>query len=570
MSKGLPPKLSILDARLAQSLSIVGSIATLIITPWTSLDPIAIPKMIVIVTLGFWILGLVVSNLDLVRFVDPTQKWFLTLNLLFVVWMVAVLFQSKAPLNQQFWGMFGRNTGVLAYTGLVLCAIGACLIKTVESRKKVLNSFLITSIPINLYCFIQILGKDPIKWSELNTFATLGNVNFLSAFLGMISTFLVLLAFDREKKMSVRILYVLWSLISLSIIWSTGSIQGVMIFGAGILIGLVVVSYRSTRRKLYLPLLLVFSSFFLFETIRGLMNLGILRSIIYQPSVIFRGDYIHAGWEMTRTHPLFGVGMDSYGDWYRSLRGEISTLRTGPNRIANTAHNIFLDISSNGGIPLIGLYLLSQVIVFYCAFRYLRNRSKYDFYFVSLFSTWCAYQIQALVSINQLGVGIWGWLMSGLLISYGVSATEPNQDLVPRDFRNSKIQSKRLKQQLLPAKTILISTSLAVLGFFASLVPYQADANYRAATGTKEGERIIASLKSPAITAWHYNLAIDSLVASNLPEQAKSLTVQLTQRFPRDYYGWKMLSILTNVTESERSTAKIKLKELDPFNSENG
>ena len=92
----------------------------------------------------------------------------------------------------------------------------------------------------------------------------------------------------------------------------------------------------------------------------------------------------------------------------------ISTLRTGPDRTANTAHNIFLDISSNGGIPLITGYLLIVLIAFSFGIKSIRsNPTPHN---IALFTSWIGFLIFSTISINQVGVGIWGWLFTGLLI----------------------------------------------------------------------------------------------------------------------------------------------------------
>jgi len=123
---------------------------------------------------------------------------------------------------------------------------------------------------------------------------------------------------------------------------------------------------------------------------------------------------MHAGWQMTLDHPLFGVGLDSYGDWYRQARGEITTLRGSADRNSNAAHSVFLDISSNGGVPLLIAYLFILGVIAVSAFRAWKKLGKnYDVVFTCLTSTWAAFHFQALISINQIGVAVWGWTIGG-------------------------------------------------------------------------------------------------------------------------------------------------------------
>jgi hypothetical protein len=55
---------------------------------------------------------------------------------------------------------------------------------------------------------------------------------------------------------------------------------------------------------------------------------------------------------MGMDHPLNGIGMDAYGDWYRRARSEqAATVMPGPKTITNAAHNVVIDIFAYGGLP---------------------------------------------------------------------------------------------------------------------------------------------------------------------------------------------------------------------------
>jgi hypothetical protein len=53
---------------------------------------------------------------------------------------------------------------------------------------------------------------------------------------------------------------------------------------------------------------------------------------------------------MIGANSLNGVGLDSYGDFYRPFRSLEAVTRTGPQRVTNTAHNIFLDVTTGAGL----------------------------------------------------------------------------------------------------------------------------------------------------------------------------------------------------------------------------
>jgi O-antigen ligase len=148
----------------------------------------------------------------------------------------------------------------------------------------------------------------------------------------------------------------------------------------------------------------------------GTLNKGFLAKYLYQESVTFRGDYWRAGQQMTIENPIFGVGLDGYGDWYRRARTLEATLRRGPDIFSSSAHNQLFDISSNGGLLLLGTYLVILGLVVRAIIRVLRRESAYNWKFTAVFVAWFTYQLQSLISVNQLGLGVWGWTLAGLLI----------------------------------------------------------------------------------------------------------------------------------------------------------
>lgn len=131
------------------------------------------------------------------------RNGFLSLPNLFKICIASLLIAlfvsfafSGAPIGQQLWGSFGRNTGLLTYISLIGILLAATAIRTEEFTEKLVKVLILTNIPIGIYCIIQILGLDPVNWSSFAPFGTLGNVNFLSAFLGMCATAGFLLIFQ--------------------------------------------------------------------------------------------------------------------------------------------------------------------------------------------------------------------------------------------------------------------------------------------------------------------------------------------------------------------------------------
>jgi O-antigen ligase len=541
---------------------------TLAVNPWTSYDPISLPKMVLLASFATALGFLLLSRRREVLARLPKFIWIIFA--IFATWLLLSLLFSGAPLQQQIWGSFGRNTGFLSYLSLLIMLISTAILSSRDYYAGLTKALIGTALPMTAYCLVQIAGKDPIGWSELATFGTLGNINFLSAFFGMTSVACLTLASYLHFRVFVRILLTALGLLDISIAFSTGSIQGVVIFIAGIFsLGAIKLRYfKGKFRPIYLSFYLITLISSVVTGVSGLLNKGPLAPILYQPSLIFRTDYIHAGWEMSLKKPLFGVGLDSYGDWYREYRGEISTQRTGPGRISNTAHNIFLDISSNGGLVL-GLSFVAIVITAgVCALRFLKAQSNFDPYFAAITSVWFAYQIQALVSINQIGVGVWGWILSGALIGYGEISlrTLDNQKTTNT---NQRPRNTYRGAQLSARDSIATITGLAI-GLFIAAPPFSADIRYRSANLTGDMAQISAAVSTLGATQFHKELALEFAMRNNRQVETAVLANQLVREYPRNFFGWRVLSVLTESSPQEREKALIKARELDPFNPEVG
>jgi O-antigen ligase len=548
----------VLAIRLQQIIFVLGPGVTLFVNPWSNFDPISLPKMVVLTTLAFSQLAVVIL-LGALKY--ESLKFLRLFCFGFLFFMFLTFLFSGSPLSQQFWGVFGRNTGFLTYFSLLIILYSVSCIVDRIFFKRILNSLVFTSILVVAYSIVQYFKLDPILWSEQGMFSTLGNINFLSAFLGLSSVAVVGLATLDHLGALKRTTFLSLALIQMIVVWETGSIQGIMMFFAGgyVLLLLYFISTRKIVRAL-IPYC-VFGLASLTLVILGLLNKGILARILFQPSVVFRGDYMHAGLQMTLDHPLNGVGMDAYGDWYRESRGEISTLRDNPDRIANTAHNIFLDISSNGGIPLLVAYLLILFTVFYHSIKFLKRNKNFDPIFSTMFSVWIAYQVQATISINQIGVGVWGWILSGSLIAYEISTREASGPT-----KRILVQGKKRSGLMLSAPKALLVLSFTFLGFLLNLAPLRADMAFRSALKIGSIDKALEASEMFGSSSWHGTMVLDSAVKENNADVAKRVIARMTAKYPREFYGWRILAISSFATSEEREKAIRELRKLDPFN----
>jgi hypothetical protein len=293
----------------------------------------------------------------------------------------------------------------------------------------------------------------------------------------------------------------------------------------------------------------------------GTLNKGPLASILYKDSVTYRGDYWRAGWNMTVDHPIFGVGMDSYGDWYRRSRTLAATLRRGPDTTSNAAHNVFLDISSYGGFPLLIAYVALMALVVVSAIKVLKRSKGFNPVFAGLVGGWVAFQAQSIISINQIGLAMWGWVLSGLTIGYEINTR--NVVVVESVAKKGRVAGK-------PAQTSagsVVSLFVAfVLGVLVGMPPYVASARYKSALETSNPTVIQeAAYIWPLDSSRMIQVAM-TLNENKLEAQGLEVAVDATKKFPNNYLVWATLDAMKSATAEQKSQAQKEMKRLDPLN----
>jgi O-antigen ligase len=528
---------------------------TLLVTPWMSLDPINLPKYLVLVVTGFVLLGNLVPYLKQIW--RNESKPILLGSLCFIIALLCVfLFHFGAV--DQLHGTYGRNTGLLSYLCLGILLFSVVIVSTRSFTKRILSILLVTGVFNAGYGVIQLLGLDPANWSGPygNIVGTLGNPNFVSALLGISSIVALSIVFGKLKNVH-RLFLILFIMVSILVITESTSNQGLLIFALGS--GLVMY-FKVFRSRGYLGLLylLIYCSSIVLGAL-GVLNKGLFSSYLYQTSVTYRGDYWRAGWNMTIDNPIFGIGLDSYGDWYRFYRNEAAALRRGPDVTSNSAHNVFLDISSNGGFLLLSAYLLVIGLIFKSAIKILKRSKNYDVVGIGLVVSWLAYLIQSVISINQLGLAIWGWVLGGAIIGYDIHYERVETPKIKR------VPRKRPEQ--VPANVVITGSLGLVIGVLISIWPLVQDVSFRTALQSGDATRIVAAVNRYPGNTYFFNYAGDVLLRNNLGDQALELARKSIEMNPRDFNGWKLLISNPKLDEVELEKAIAEMKRLDPFNN---
>ncbi len=533
---------------------------TILVTPVWSFDPINPIKMLALSALGFMGLGILLANqkvLQLRRFKVP-----LALISGFIAWQLVVFIVSGGEMLQQLFGTTGRNTGIITYFAFSILFVVAMA----SSSVVFLRRFLMAAITVGLaslgYGLVQALGGDPFNWVNPYSpvFGFLGNPNFQSSLLGILGSIVFTQLLSSSVKLPHKVAYLFYLLLTGYVISETASQQGflVLLIGSGVSLGLFVNHKSRILGYSYLALgALGFTG-----VIMGTLNKGPLAAILYKDSVTYRGDYWRAGWNMTLDNPIFGVGLDSFGDWYRRTRDVEATVRTSPDRVSNAAHNVFLDFSSTGGFPLVLIYFAILILVAISAIKVIRRSRDFNAGFVGLFAGWVAFQAQSIISINQIGLALWGWVISGLIIGY-----EVNNRSLDVDVEKKKGNSFNKNLTTSPATPLSISIGL-ITGVLVGMPPYIASVKYKSALETGNAAKIQkAAYIWPLESSRMVQIAM-TLYENHLENQGLEVALDTVERFPDNYNAWKTISLMKNADDKQKERAFEQMRRLDPFNFE--
>ena len=524
-------------------------------------DPVNVTKLTAAggVGVGVFAIALVYGAKELWR----TSKALVLALTALVLTMVNAVMNSSTALTQNLYGAFGRQTGFIAYLVLAFIAIGAMLLRRKQSFEFLIWALLVSGTVNIIYCLYVLVFGDPIGWSNPygNILGLFGNPNFIGAFLGMFISGAIAYMIGNFDKWWLPIFIIPLSLLAFYEIVKSHAIQGLVVTAAGLtLIGFYLV--RSLLKHwVFQVIYLIFAAIGGAFALGGALQKGPLTSLIYKKSVSLRGTYWETGINMGQQFPWTGVGMDSYGNWYRALRPERAFIDTpGVGTITNAAHNVVIDFFAYGGYPLLISYVTILVIGLVAIIRVTIRQRKFDGIFVALAVTWLTYQLQSFISINQVGLAIWGWVLVGALVAY---------EYVTRPAKEESVKSKVVKQKELIFSPQLVGGVGVVIGILIAYPPMAADMAWKSALTEKSIEKVEAALTPTYLhprDSARMAQAVILFENSKLPDQAYKYALEGVKFNPDYFDAWKMLYSVSKATQADKDLALSNMKRLDPNN----
>jgi hypothetical protein len=223
-------------------------------------------------------------------------------------------------------------------------------------------------------------------------------------------------------------------------------------------------------------------------------------------------------------------------------------------------------MSSNGGIPLLMMYLAMIFFVFRAIIVLTKRSESFNPVLFGLIGAWIAYLAQSVISLNQLGLAVWGWVISGLIIGYEFNTRDDDPGSVKEPQPSNGKNAKKKTISKTSTSSLVLSLTFGVIGLLLVLPALVTSNKVSNALSSRLAENIVDSAK-----AWPRSSAVQTQTAiilsqNNLDRQALEIVNEGILDFPDSYLMWGILSELKSATPAQVEEAKRQMKRLDPLN----
>jgi len=541
-------------------------------------DPFNAPKQWILLISSAWLLGHLIVN----RKSWAENKEISIIKILLILFILSLLVAAVLTdvKYTAFIGETQRKLGFLTYLGLAIYLF----IAVVYTRIKILDKLYVVNFAVGLllgtYAAVQNSGNDFIQWNNPynKILGTLGNPNFASATMAMIACMSFATLFIKRFHVLFKIANFLVFALLIYCIHSSDSRQGLVALSVGA--GAIIVVLLKSKGNLFGLAGLTFFITSGILSILGMLQIGPLTDFLYKGSVTVRGYYWRAGFEMFQNNFLLGVGVDRYGSHFKEFRNANYALTYGFDITSSNAHNTFIQLFATSGL-IVGIsYTLINVYIFICGIRtILKIRSDLQIIFTGIFSTWLVYLAQTFISIDNIGLTIWGWIFGGVIIALSINAptnseNEKNSPTKVTNDINTKGRSESL-QPILSGGFTLVAIVFVSFLYRGEVIPMQAVSLYNSSNPSESSPNHLIMAQNifnmPLIDPNYKFQAAKRTALTGKKDEAMSQLKELNKYDPINLdYLLAIAELSENMGDYEYSIVKRnEIAQLDPWNAKN-
>jgi O-antigen ligase len=533
-------------------------------------DPFNAPKAWLLIIAAAWLSGHLVASYKTKLIRLPIAV--LYIPLLFIIFnLVSLIFSSNKKVA--FLGENMRRDGFLTYLCFIIFLVAGSVFIRFATIKRFYVFGLITSLVLGIYGVMQWTGNDFVQWSDHgnNVISTLGNSNFAGSMMAIVLILMFGGIFFNSYNIALRSLFGTSIILLGFAILPTNARQALVILGLGI--GLVITIWISNHKPLVSKIMGLFGIAVGLLAILGMLQLGPLKEYLYKDSVTVRGFYWRAGIKMFQEHFLFGVGLDNYGSYFKEYRSVQYPLKYGYNLTSTNAHNVFIQQFATGGIFVGALYLAIVILIAVRGIKALRVVSgEKRIILGTLISAWIAYQAQSIISIDNIGISIWGWVLGGAILGLSIEILQDGRELQS----STKLKNSTLdfRQQIFSSISVGVAAIFVVIFYRGESAIFQQRAAFNPSNSAQNQilhQLAIKTINTPLIDDQYKVMTASYLGATGFLTESMDLLHKL---YANDSRNLDTLNLLASFNQQlgkyeEAINYRKQIAKLDPWNAEN-
>lgn len=539
-------------------------IGLIVISFYTSFaDPFNVPKFIILfIGASYFLIDILFDHRNLRRLLPNNLRY---LILIFILGMVL----SSIFTHPKYIALFGdnlRKNGLITYICFLIVFLFTVLNFEYSQIRKFSSAILIINLFVSGYGILQVLNLDFVSWTKSGgIIGTLGNSNFAGVVYAFFAIFSLGIAFTGTSN-SYRMYCYFNFFISIVCLLKTNARQSILVLIVGCLV--LLINFLNKFRKSIKIFFLIFISGISVLSVMGIFNFGPFASFLYKDSIGVRIYYWKAAIKMMIHHPILGVGIDRYGSYFKEYRESTYPLKYGFDLTSTNAHNVYLQLFATSGLVTGMAYLGIMLIVFFNGIKLIRSASlEFKKFHTSIFAVWVAFQLQSLVSIDNIAVAIFNWFFSGAIIALSV---RQNDNVKPHI---KPIISKSLQTVIRPILMIPTLIICVLLSRVETNHLVLRNSFNPSSTQTKSSYINFAqkALEQPLLDPSYRTAIANSLLDYQEYNLGKSQLEISYKSDPRDLSTLWGLALLNEIQGnfSEGIKFRIMIEELDPWNAKN-
>jgi O-antigen ligase len=534
-------------------------VTSLFVLPFSLLDPIILPKLMILTPCVF----LILSKMNTLKFSSIPRIELIIYFLFLVAIFVSTIVGSRPTLDKIF-GEYRRGNGAFFW----ICILGVYLIGRSFNREKHSMKFLKffwTSTLVNgLYGLLQSYGWDPIPWtSGREEIGFLGNSNFLTSFVAMGASSGIPFVVDPKSNSKLRLSLLFLLTLSAYLSLLAESLQGILVVlvSVAFFIGIKLKSRNISR---------ILQGILALATISALAGFALISpklTFLYSSySVTQRLDYMRTGVRVIQEFPITGIGLDSFADFYPQYRGIEAANRVNA-ALTDSAHSVPIDVWLSGGILLFASFIGLILLVFVRIYKKVSSEVAMKTSEISLMLIFIGYVVQAMISINHLVIAMWAFAAAGLSQNVSDQIEISNVSISRKNRELSQLVKDKAPKKMKRTVQITISAALCLFVSTTMAVAVAKDAQLRRVLESNRPEQVLTKVDGWPRLKYHFVMPALVLMNSGREDLAIVLARRTLEVYPTDVDSLQLLIRSSLSSRQEKLWAKERMKVVSPGGS---